>query len=125
MSDVLPFLKYNCKQWPGLAFSQTWFQFDSISSVTPGKAFTIPKPKFLFMRTRRIIFLMALLRSPNAVHSASNTISAAAASAAKSLQLCPTLCNPIDDSPPGSPVPGILQARTLEWVAISFSNAWK
>ena len=45
--------------------------------------------------------------------------------AAKSLQLCPTLCNPIDGSPPGSPVPGILQARTLEWVAISFSNAWK
>ena len=49
----------------------------------------------------------------------------AAAAAAKSLQSCPTLCNPIDDSPPGSPVPGILQAGTLEWVAISFSNAWK
>jgi len=48
-----------------------------------------------------------------------------AAAAAKSLQLCPTLCDPIDCSPPGSPVPGILQARTLEWVAISFSNAWK
>ena len=47
------------------------------------------------------------------------------AAVAKSLQLCPTLCNPIDGSPPGSPVPGILQARTLEWVAISFSNAWK
>ena len=47
------------------------------------------------------------------------------AAAAKSLQLSPTLCNPIDGSPPGSPVPGILQARTLEWVAISFSNAWK
>ena len=45
--------------------------------------------------------------------------------AAKSLQLCQTLCDPIDSSPPGSPVPGILQARTLEWVAISFSNAWK
>ena len=45
-----------------------------------------------------------------------------AAAAAKSLQLCPTLCDPIDGSPPGSPVPGILQARTLEWVAISFSN---
>ena len=45
--------------------------------------------------------------------------------AAKSLQSCPTLCNPIDGSPPGSPVPGILQARTLEWVAISFSNAGK
>ena len=48
-----------------------------------------------------------------------------AAAAAKSLKLCPTLCDPIDCSPPGSPVPGILQARTLEWVAISFSNAWK
>ena len=45
--------------------------------------------------------------------------------AAKSLQSCPTLCDPMDGSPPGSPVPGILQARTLEWVAISFSNAWK
>ena len=44
--------------------------------------------------------------------------------AAKSLQSCLTLCDPIDGSPPGSPVPGILQARTLEWVAISFSNAW-
>ena len=49
----------------------------------------------------------------------------AAATAAKSLQSCPTLCNPIDGSLPGSPVPGILQARTLEWVAISFSNVWK
>jgi len=48
-----------------------------------------------------------------------------AAAAAKSLQSCPTLCDPIDGSPAGSPVPGILQARTLEWVAISFSNAWK
>ena len=47
------------------------------------------------------------------------------AAAATSLQSCPTLCNPIDGRPPGSPVPGILQARTLEWVAISFSNAWK
>ena len=47
------------------------------------------------------------------------------AAAAKSLQSCPTLCDPIDSSPQGSPVPGILQARTLEWVAISFSNAWK
>ena len=49
--------------------------------------------------------------------------SATAAAAAKSLQSCPTLCSPTDVSPPGSPVPGILQARTLEWVAISFSNA--
>ena len=49
----------------------------------------------------------------------------AAAATAKSLQSCPTLCDPIDGSPPAFPVPGILQARTLEWVAISFSNAWK
>ena len=48
-----------------------------------------------------------------------------AAAAAKSLQSCPTLCDPIDGSPPGSSIPGILQARILEWVAISFSNAWK
>ena len=47
----------------------------------------------------------------------------AAAAAAKSIQLCPTLCNPIDGSLPGSPIPEILQARTLEWVTISFSNA--
>ena len=53
------------------------------------------------------------------------TAAAAAAAAAKLLQSCSTLCDPIDSSPPGSPVPGILQARTLEWVAISFSNAWK
>ena len=50
---------------------------------------------------------------------------AAAAAAAKSLQSCPTLCDPIGGSPPGSPIPGILQARTLEWVAISLSNASK
>ena len=50
---------------------------------------------------------------------------AAAAAAAQSLQLCPTLCDLIDGSPLGSPIPGILQARVVEWVAISFSNAWK
>ena len=52
-----------------------------------------------------------------------SSVLAAAAAAAKSLQSCPTLCDPIDGSPPGSPVPGILQKRTLEWVAISLSNA--
>ena len=51
--------------------------------------------------------------------------SSRSAAAAKSLQSCPTLCDPIDGGPPGSPVPGILQARTLAWFAISFSNAWK
>ena len=54
---------------------------------------------------------------------ASNSMLGNVAAAAKSLQSCPTLCDPIDGSPPGSPVPGVLQARTLEWVAISFSNA--
>ena len=58
--------------------------------------------------------------SPTAMH---HTAAAAGAVAAKSLQLCPTLCDPIDDSPLGSHIPGILQARTLEWVAISFSTA--
>ena len=53
------------------------------------------------------------------------SLALSAAAAAKLLQSCPTLCDPIDGSPPGSPVPGILQARTLEWVAISFSSAWK
>ena len=48
-----------------------------------------------------------------------------AAAAAKLLQSCPTLCDPMDGTPPGFPIPGILQARTLQWVAISFSNAWK
>ena len=52
-------------------------------------------------------------------------LSHAAAAAAKLLQSCPTLCDPRDGSPPSSPIPGILQARTLEWVAISFSSAWK
>ena len=52
-----------------------------------------------------------------------NKGSSAVAAAAKSLQSCLTLCDPIDGSPPGFPIPGILQARTLEWVAISFSNA--
>ena len=71
--------------------------------------------------------LISRLQSPSAVilepkKIKSVTVSIAAAAAA-SLQLCPTLCDPIDSSPPGFSVPGILQARTLEWVAISFSNA--
>ena len=77
--------------------------------------------------------LRATLRTPHSLINSSpptqcslslvSFAAAAAATAAKSLQLCLTLCNPIDGSPPGSTAPGILQARTLEWVAISFSNA--
>ena len=59
--------------------------------------------------------------TPDMVYSTSSTVAAAA----ESLQSCPTPCDPTDGSPPGSPVPELLQARTLEWVAISFSNAWK
>ena len=59
----------------------------------------------------------------NFMHMPFAAAAAAAAAAAKSLQSCPTPCDPIDGSPPGSPVPGILQARSLEWVAISSSNA--
>jgi len=60
---------------------------------------------------------------PHGLQCTSDTPAAAAAAAAKSLQSCPTLCDPIDGSPRGTPVLGILQARTLEWVAISFSSA--
>ena len=62
-------------------------------------------------------------QSNSHIHMTTGKTIALTAAAAKSLQLCPTLCDPKDSSPPGSPVPGILQARTLEWVAISFSNA--
>ena len=64
-------------------------------------------------------------KSPPSQHLDFGLMRPTAAAAAKSLQSCPTLCDPRDGSPPGSPVPGILQARTLEWVAISCSNAWK
>ena len=65
------------------------------------------------------------MREERHVYNYCTTTAAAAAAAAKLLQSCRALCDPVDSSPPGSPVPGILQARTLEWVAISFSNAWK
>ena len=72
---------------------------------------------------KRSVFI-PILKKGNAKE-CSNYCTAAAAAAAKSPQSCPTLCDPIDGSPPGSPVPGTLQARILEWVAIFFSNAWK
>ena len=75
---------------------------------------------------RLSIFLLAILIPACASSSpAFLTMYSASVAAAKSLQSCPTLCDPIDGSPPGSPVPEILKARTLEWVAIYFSNAWK
>ena len=75
----------------------------------------------------QVIYMALVLRrqvqTGDRVSHKAGTHKAAAAAAAKSLQSCPTLCDLIDGSPPGFPVPGILQARTLEWVAISFSNA--
>ena len=62
---------------------------------------------------------------PRGIHRLIPVGTAAATAVAKSLQSCPTLCDPIDGSPPGSSVPGILQARILEWIAISFSHTWK
>ena len=73
------------------------------------------------MKVKPILYCRNLRKGNNTQAQYSNI--KAAAAAAKSLQSCLTLCDPIDDIPPGSPVPGILQARTLEWVAISFSNA--
>ena len=74
---------------------------------------------------RLLIFLPAILIPASASSSPVFCMMYSASAAAKSLQSCPTLCDPIDSSPPDSPVPGILQARTLKWVAISFSNAGK
>ena len=79
----------------------------------------IPVEIWLCLKT----FLVAITLGKSATRVEAKDITAVAA--AKSLQSCLTLCDPIDGSPPGSPVPGILQARTLEWVAISFSNAWQ
>ena len=69
-----------------------------------------------------VLFFISVTSIPD-VYSVRSAAVTAAAAAAKALQSCPTLCDPIDGSPPGSPVPGILQARTLEWVAMSFSSA--
>ena len=78
--------------------------------------------KLVTRRSRLLQFLLRIYFEFGLSHLTSSHVFFAAA---KSLQSCPTLCNPIDSIPPGSAIPGILQARTLEWVAISFSSAWK
>ena len=118
-----------------LSFAVSWglLKFMSTESVTPSKHLIFCYPLFLLPS---IFPSIRVFSSESALHirwpnywsvsiSPSNEYSGLtsfAAAAAKSLQSCPTLCDPIDGSPPGSPIPGILKARTLEWVAISFSN---
>ena len=93
----------------------------SKASILRCSAFLMVQLSHPYMTTGKTIALTRRIFVGKAMSLLFNMLSAAA----KSLQLCPTLCNPRDGSPPCSPVPGILQARTLEWVAISFSNAWK
>ena len=85
------------------------------------------KSKISIIKTQSLTMLCTnkIVRFIKSNFTNSQSFLAAAAAAGKSLQSCPTLCNPRDGSPRGSPVPVILQARTLEWVAISFSSAWK
>ena len=80
--------------------------------------------RLLFISTGLLYFLSAFDIISSHFHFA-NLIIKGTSAAAKSLQSCPTPCDPIDGSPPGSPVPGILQARTLEWVAVSFSSPYR
>ena len=108
------FFRLNKRKIP---FSISFFMFyNRINSLKK-------RLKMINSKIKKLIYMRPIMRE-----SFSRQVdmkSAAAAAAAKSLQSCPTLCDPIDGNPPGSPVPGILQARTLEWVAISFSNAGK
>ena len=101
---------------PSITNSQSSLRLTSIESVMPSNHLILRHP---------LLLLPPILPSIRVFSNESTLCTRWSAAAAKSLQLCPTLCDPIDGSPPGSPVPGILQARTLEWVAISFSNAWK
>ena len=113
-----------------------WFPSSVLTSSTCASFLHTARPCSIGYFLARLIFSLSLitfLPSPHFQKSCLCLLSPLtffckfkyAAAAAKSLQSCPTLCNPIDGSPLGYPVPGILQARTLEWVAISFSNAWK
>ena len=103
---------------PGLLCLLYW-QVGSLLLAPPGKPFLLIGHIYFTLK----VFLGTLWGLISIVNRVSCSLHAAAA--AKSFQSCPTLCDPIDSSPPGSPVPGILQARTLEWVAISFSDAGK
>ena len=93
------------------------------ASILQHSAFFMVQLSHLYMTTGKTIGLTVRIFVSKVMSLLFNMLSAAAATAAKSLQSCPTLCDPTDGSSTGSPIPGILQARILEWVAISFSNA--
>ena len=95
----------------------TWFQMQSTHMI--------PNTVLNLQENQRVVAHYRTQTLYTVLHHRMQPLQYAAAAAAKLLQSCQTLCDPIDGSPWGSPVPGILQARTLEWVAISFSNAWK
>ena len=101
-------LPYNYQNVNSAKVEKLWINLCKIANIIPYLTYWIPIKSFCIVQPHLTVFYIF-----------------AAAAAAKPLQSCPTLCDPIDGSPPGSPVPGILQARTLEWVAISFSNALK
>ena len=111
----LPFPSSEDLPNPGIEPGSPTLYADALLSELPGNLDHKRSP-YILLFSNTFCFLCAL---PSFI---SKRITAAAA-AAKSLQLCPTLCDPLDGNPPGSPIPGILQARTLEWVAISFSTA--
>ena len=111
-------------EWTGWISLQSLLQhYSSKASILQCWAFFIVQLSHPYMTTGKAIALTRRTIVGKVASLLFHMLSAAAA--AKSLHLYPTLCGPIDGSPPGSPIPGILQARTLEWVAISFSNAWK
>ena len=99
---------YNYQNVSSAKVEKFWINLCKIANIIPYLTYWIPIKSFCIVQPHLTAFYVF-----------------APAAAAKALQSCPTLCDPRDGSPPGSPVPGILQARTLEWVAISFSNAWK
>ena len=112
--------------------AQSWTQLKRLSSSSSSSLISFQSKghsrvfshttveKYQFLGTQ-----LSLVQLSHHYMTAGKTIALTAAAAAKSFQSCPTLCDPTDGSPPGSPIPEILQARPLEWVAISFSNAWK
>ena len=114
---------------PGVEPRSRALQADSLLSEPPGKPTQGHSAFFIWSNyLKKFLCIQDSHFFPLSSYSATAVFklifnSQAVAAAAKSLQSCPTLCNPIDSSPRGSPVPGILQARTLEWVAVSFSNA--